>query len=78
MAADVVAQWIERRPPEPDGLSVVLVLRGPNGNSLGLTLYGSRVRPCTPAILRPRYHEDLDVCSARTNLPLPAEVRLDG
>jgi len=36
--AHSVAQWIERRPPEPDGLSVVLALRDPDGNWPGSTL----------------------------------------
>jgi hypothetical protein len=73
-----VAQWIERRPPEPDGLSVVLALSDPDGNCPGFTLYGSRTKHCTPAILVLRNHEDLHARTRMANLPRTAEVRLDG
>jgi hypothetical protein len=59
-----LAQWIERRPPEADGLSAVLALRGPDGNRLGFMLYGSRPTPVTPAILC-RVIKGISTCAAR-------------
>jgi len=59
-------------------VSVALVQRDPHRNRLGPALYRARAQHCTAAILEPRQKGDPDVRSARTNLPLVAEVRLDG